>query len=163
MKILLSSVFVIIADQISKYWIKENYILSSSQKVIGDIFRITYVENPGIAFGIRVGEYLPVITIFSVFAVFLVLYYLYSERESDLMIRLGLALILGGAIGNMIDRFFIILNPDNYTGVVDFIDIGLGSYRWYIFNIADSAVTIGIILIFLHSIVSRKNTASPVV
>ena len=67
------------------------------------------------------------------------------------MIVNGLGLILGGAIGNLIDRCYIFIS-DPYNGVVDFIDMGVGHFRWYTFNIADSAVTIGVMLYLLHSL-----------
>lgn len=123
--------------------------------VIGEFFRITYVLNPGIAFGINVGPYMNVITILSLFAVGLIVYYLYLERHSSIILRVGLALILGGALGNMIDRSFMFFSPENFGGVVDFIDVGISHFRWYVFNVADSAVTVGIILyisnsLFLH-------------
>jgi len=63
----------------------------------------------------------------------------------------GLGFILGGAIGNLIDRSYIFFAWP-YEGVVDFIDIGVGGFRWYTFNIADSAVTIGVVLYLLHSL-----------
>jgi len=158
LKILLSSFLVILIDQITKFWIKTNYLLGSSHDVIGDFFRITFVENPGVAFGINVGKYLPIITILSLFAIGLVSYYLYIEREKRVELRLGLALILGGAIGNLIDRLFMLMLPGKYTGVVDFIDIGFRDYRWYIFNIADSSVTIGITLVLLYSLFLTEKT-----
>ena len=160
MRVLIASALVIVADQVSKYWIKHNYVLHSTQEVLGSFFKITYVENPGVAFGISVGKYLPFITLISVFAILLVVYYLYQERHKSLEIRLGLALILGGAIGNMIDRCLMIFLPASYSGVVDFIDIGFNHYRWYIFNVADSAVTVGIVLIMIHSLLNQKNTVS---
>ena len=68
-----------------------------------------------------------------------------------------MSLILGGALGNVYDRVMMILNPENVNGVIDFIDVGLNpSMRWYIFNIADSAITIGIILYLIHSFISEK-------
>ena len=64
-------------------------------------------------------------------------------------------MILGGAIGNLIDRSTIFFT-EHYQGVVDFIDVGIGVNRWYTFNIADSAVTLGIILYFLHTLFTYK-------
>ena len=63
----------------------------------------------------------------------------------------SLGLILGGAVGNLIDRSYIFFSG-TYNGVVDFIDVGVGEFRWYIFNIADTAVTVGVILYLLHSL-----------
>ena len=60
-------------------------------------------------------------------------------------------MILGGAIGNLIDRILIYIPNSTYAGVVDFIDVGIATHRWYIFNIADSAVTVGIFLYLIYS------------
>lgn len=152
MKVLISSLLVVIADQITKLFIKSNYITGVPHDIIGNIIRFTFVENSGVAFGIHVGKYLPIITFLSFFAIALVCYYLYIERKKRVELRLGLALILGGALGNMIDRVLMFALPQKYSGVVDFIDIGINSYRWYIFNIADASVTVGITLILIYSL-----------
>ncbi len=131
--------------------------MGTPHDIIGNFFRITFVENPGVAFGISVGKYLPIITVLSFFAIGLVSYYLYIERDKRLELRLGLALILGGAIGNMIDRVLMFIIPGKYTGVVDFIDIGINQHRWYIFNVADASVTIGITLVLLYSLFLAEN------
>ena len=92
-----------------------------------------------------------VITILSFAATLLIAYFHWQERFNNPLIVAGLALILGGAIGNLIDRssiFFV----EHYEGVVDFIDVGIGTFRWYTFNIADTAVTVGIILYFLPTL-----------
>ncbi len=123
---------------------------NSPVEVLGSFLRFTYVENPGIAFGIRVGGFLPVISVLSAVASILIVYFLYIERNSHLLMRFGLVLILGGALGNLVDRFLMLVHPSSWNGVVDFIDMGFGGYRWYVFNIADSAVTIGIALYILH-------------
>ena len=73
---------------------------------------------------------------------------------------MSIAFILGGALGNIYDRTMMIISPSTYGGVVDFIDVGLFpyGYRWYIFNIADTSVTIGIILYLFYSYLIEKNT-----
>ncbi|NOZ07665.1 MAG: signal peptidase II [FCB group bacterium] len=162
MKILSVSFLVVLVDQFSKYWVRDNLALNSQINIFGNYFRFTHVVNPGIAFGINIGAFMNVITLLSLFAVLLILYYMYLERHSSLLLRVSLALILGGALGNMIDRSFVILFPETYQGVVDFIDIGINQYRWYVFNLADSAVTVGITLYIANSLFSKsKNTASP--
>ena len=80
----------------------------------------------------------------------------WTERNNHPLTVYGLAFILGGAIGNLIDRLSV-LYVKEYKGVIDFIDIGTSSYRWYTFNIADTAVTIGMTLYILHGIII-KNT-----
>jgi signal peptidase II len=113
------------------------------------------VKNPGIAFGIPVGEFSIMVVFLSIIATLFIAYLHWQERNNHPLISIGLGLILGGAIGNLIDRssiFFV----QNYEGVIDFIDIGSSSFRWYTFNIADSAVTIGIIFYLMHSFFTTK-------
>lgn len=131
-------------------------------EVIGDFFRITFVENPGLAFGIDVDANIKFwISIFSIIASIGLVIYLYVVRTENLGFRISLALILGGAIGNFIDRAFygVIYGyaPLFYGKVVDFLDFeffnltlfGRNYDRFAVFNIADSAVTIGIILLLI--------------
>lgn len=73
------------------------------------------------------------------------------------MHKTGIALILGGALGNVLDRVLMVLLPSQYSGVVDFIDIGISnSLRWYIFNVADTSITIGIIIYIFYSFYEEK-------
>ena len=79
--------------------------------------------------------------------------------NDNMLLKLSIAFILGGALGNVYDRILMFLDPINVGGVVDFIDVGINlSMRWYIFNIADSAITIGIILYLIHSFSSGKES-----
>ena len=74
-----------------------------------------------------------------------------------MMHKTGIALILGGALGDVLDRILMVLLPSRYSGVVDFIDIGVSdSLRWYIFNVADASITIGIIIYILYSFYVEK-------
>lgn len=143
--------FTIISDQLSKKWIDINMIQYESWNIIGSFLRFTYVKNPGIAFGISIGGYTLLLVLLSIFATIFVAYVHWTERKNHPLISNGLALILGGAIGNLIDRLSV-LYVDKYEGVIDFIDIGTSTYRWYTFNLADTAVTIGMTLYILHSI-----------
>ena len=76
--------------------------------------------------------------------------FLWKEREGHPLVKYGLALILSGAIGNLIDRFL-------YGKVVDFLDLMIGDFHWYIFNVADSSVTIGMVLFIIHSIIYESS------
>lgn len=173
MRILFLSLFIILCDQLTKLLVRgfeipalgikvEGMRLGESKPVIGDFVRLTYTENPGIAFGINLGNkfYLTLLAIVAVIIVFL---YLYKVRDGNFAIRFSLGMILGGAIGNLIDRVFhgvIFGYAKLFHGrVIDFIDIDFfdinlfGYYidRWPIFNIADASVTIGVlILLFAH-------------
>ena len=155
MKIYLPTVIVVIADQLSKNWINNNFNILESREIIGSFIKFSYVKNPGMAFGLSVGNLAIVVTILSFAATLFIAYFHWRERFNHPLIVTGLALILGGAIGNLIDRstiFFV----QNYEGVVDFIDVGIGTSRWYIFNIADSAVTVGILLYLLYTLFTHK-------
>ncbi len=180
MRILYVTLFVVLGDQATKLFIKGFSIsalgihvkgipLGSTIPVLGNFGRLTYIENPGMAFGIDVGGKL-FFSVFSVIASIGILFYLYKMRNERLLFRFSLALILGGAIGNLIDRVFygVLFNDGGlfYGKVVDFIDIdffnvsifGYHLSRWPIFNIADSSVTIGvlILLIFHRSFVIEE-------
>jgi signal peptidase II len=139
--------------------------------VIGNFFRITFIENPGMAFGFDPGvNYKLWISIFSLAASIGLVIYLYIIRNQKFSLRLAIAFILGGAVGNLIDRMFYGIfygyAPLFYGRVVDFLDFdffninifGRHFERWPIFNIADSAVTIGvIILLFFYKKPKSQN------
>ncbi len=144
MRALVYAAFVVLLDQVTKYLVRQHLELHATVRVLGNFFRLTYVENSGIVFGIRVGSAQPLITGLSIRAVVLILYYFFRERENHVLIRLSLALVLGGAIGNLIDRIL-------FGRVTDFLDFGIGTYRFFVFNAADSAVTIGVILFLILS------------
>lgn len=138
--------------------------------MLGDAIRLTYIENPGMAFGIELGSQL-YLAIFSLLASLGVLFYLHKVRDEVLVIRVSLALILGGAIGNLIDRVFYGVLFDEaplfYGKVVDFIDVNfLHLSRFGIFNVADAAVTTGVVLLLLFhrkTEVPKAQTAGPAV
>jgi len=151
LRVFIPSLLVVVLDQLSKIWIKNNFTLFESRNIIGDFLRFTYVENPGIAFGIRVGSLKEMVTIISITVALYLAFLLYNSKQFVYVEKLSLSLILGGAIGNLIDRILIYIPNSTYAGVIDFIDVGIGTHRWYIFNIADSAVTVGIILYLIYS------------
>ncbi len=142
MRVLSLTVLVIMLDQATKLLIKANFQLYESIKITGDFFRLTYIENPGMAFGIVLaGPWF--FTFFSTIASIAIMVILYRMRNERLMLRISLALVLGGAIGNLIDRFA-------YGRVIDFFDFGVGAQRFPVFNVADTAVSVGmVVLIFL--------------
>ena len=177
MRVLNLTLFVVLTDQISKFFVKgikipflgiavEGLQLGSSRPIMGDFFRLTYIENPGMAFGIDIGGKL-FFSVFSIIASVAILLYLYKARNEHFAFRISLAMILGGAIGNLIDRVFygVIYHeaPLFYGKVVDFLDVdffnltlfGFHLTRWPVFNIADASVTCGVLLmLFVH----RKST-----
>lgn len=131
--------------------------LGSSRPILGDFLRLTYIENPGMAFGIDLGGKL-FFSIFSIFACACILLYLFMSKEESIVFRTSLAMILGGAVGNLIDRVFygVLFGeaPLFYGKVVDFLDVdffninlfGYSLSRWPVFNVADASVTCGVLL-----------------
>lgn len=138
----------LVLDQISKIIIRQTMVIGQSLRVIGQIVRITYVENPGIAFGIRINN-TTFFTILSILASLGVFIYLITHRKEGMGVTGSLALILGGAVGNLIDRLL-------YRQVVDFIDVGIRDVRWPVFNVADSAVVVGMFLLFFFVLRNEK-------
>lgn len=184
MRVLIVTACIVLTDQITKLLVKgisipaigleiQGMRYGQSIPVLGDFFRLTYIENPGMAFGIDIGGKV-FFSIFSVIASIAILYYLYTCRNETLGFRLSLSLILGGAIGNLIDRVFygVIFSeaPLFYGKVVDFFDveffdITIGSFvmtRWPVFNIADASVTVGVVLLlFFHRTVTTVQPGLP--
>ena len=144
MKILFVSVLLVFTDQISKILIRMNMTLYESIPVITNFFNLTHVTNDGMAFGINFpfGIYI-FSTISFIFTIFL-FWYLWTIKDSGIVIRTGVALIIAGAVGNLIDRIFL-------GEVVDFLDFMIGNYHWYVFNFADSYVTVGMGFILYDS------------
>lgn len=161
MRIFIVPFLVLIADQLTKLWVKSNFNPYIPTEILGKYVRITYCENPGIAFGIQVGQFIHVVTVLSVIFTIYICYYLYSIKDEPSLHKTGIALILGGAFGNVLDRAFMVLIPSSYSGVVDFIDIGISdSLRWYIFNVADASISVGIVLYILFSFQSQQTENS---
>jgi signal peptidase II len=112
--------------------------------VLGEFFRLTYTHNPGAAFGINIGEHSRVFFLILSLVALIVLGVIYrATPAADRLRLLALALVSAGAVGNIIDRLRF------EAGVVDFLDVGLGSHRWPIFNVADMAVSIGAVLLLI--------------
>ncbi len=173
MKALYLSFAVVVIDQISKLMVKgfsipflninyDGMYLGQMIPVIDDFFRLTFVENPGMAFGYDPGSnFKLIISIFSLVASIWLIFYLYVIRDKSWSLKIAIALILGGAVGNLIDRTFYGLlfdyAPLFYGKVVDFFDVDFFDFtlfgrsydRWPVFNVADAAVTIGVLVLLL--------------
>jgi len=145
--------FIIVIDQWSKWMIKTSFSLYQSKPVIQDIFHFTYITNDGMAFGLSLPGGKHVLLVLTILLTGFIIGLLWKEKNSHPLVRYGLALILSGAVGNMIDRVL-------YGKVVDFIDFMIGDFHWYIFNIADSAVTVGMALFIIHSLVIEKSKSN---
>ena len=145
-------VVIVALDQWSKWAIKTSFNLYQSKPVIQDLLHFTYVTNDGMAFGLSFPGGKHVLLIMTILLTGFIVGFLWKEKNGHPLIKYGLALILSGAIGNLIDRML-------YGKVVDFLDLMIGNFHWYIFNIADSSVTIGMILFIIHSIyIEQKKT-----
>ena len=181
MRVLFVTLAVVVIDQLTKLFIHgfsipflgvsvKGFEYGQSVNVLGDFLQLTFVENPGIAFGIDIGVnqkfFLTLFTLILVIAIFL---YLYAHQNEKLAYRVAIALILGGAIGNLIDRMFygVIFDyaPLFHGKVVDFINVEFPDFtlfgrtytRFPVFNIADSAVTIGVVLLLFFSPSNKKD------
>ena len=140
---------LVVFDQWTKYYIVSNFNLYQSKPIIENFFHLTYITNDGMAFGLSFPGGKQVLLIMTVILTFFIIIFLWKERKGHPLIKYGLVFILSGAFGNLIDRF---LNGK----VVDFLDFMVGDFHWYVFNIADSSVTIGMILFISHSILYNK-------
>lgn len=143
---------VIVFDQLSKALVLAYMPLYRSIVIIPGFFNLTHVRNPGGAFGFMAQNESPLrhwfFLIAATFALAMILYFYHQTPKSKRFFGLSLALIFGGAIGNLIDRL-------RFGEVVDFLDVYVGYYHWPTFNIADSAVTVGVLIFLLH-ILLRK-------
>ncbi|MCX5833523.1 MAG: signal peptidase II [Deltaproteobacteria bacterium] len=140
---------IILLDQATKHLIDSNMSLGDSFPVIQGLFNITYVRNPGAAFGIfaKSPEIFRTVFLIAVTsaAMLLILYYIRMNRGRDVLLNLALSLIFGGAIGNLIDRI-------RFGEVIDFLDFYVGSHHWPAYNVADSAISTGAVLLLLAMI-----------
>ena len=149
MKILFASAIMVLADQISKTVIRSTMTLYESITVIPGFFHITYITNDGMAFGINFPFGIYIFSGISIIFTIMLFWYLWTIKEEGIVIRSGIGFILAGAIGNLIDRLFL-------GEVVDFLDFMIGDLHWYVFNLADSFVTIGMGIILYDSIILEK-------
>ena len=149
MKVLFVSAILVLADQISKTIVVKTMSLYESIPVIQNFFHFTYITNDGMAFGINFPFGIYIFSAISIILTIILFYYLWTIRYESILIRSGVAMILAGAIGNLIDRLFL-------GEVVDFLDFMIGDLHWYVFNFADSYVTIGMGIILYDSIILEK-------
>lgn len=144
---------VIILDQFTKFYIQKSMKLHQSIKVIDGFFDITYVLNKGAAFSFLAdkptGFTAPFFVIVSVIAIGIIGFLFYQTEKNDYVSLIAFALLLGGSIGNLIDRI-------RHGAVTDFLDFYIQQYHWPAFNVADSAITTGISLFLFSLIFARK-------
>lgn len=138
-------IIVILAlDIVTKAWVMDTFELYERTPVIGDFFRFTYTHNRGAAFGLDIGEHSRIFFLVLSLIALGVLGFIYRGTPSSDRLRiLAISLVSAGALGNIWDRIRL------EAGVVDFLDFGIGASRFPIFNIADSAVTVGAVLLLI--------------
>lgn len=143
----LVAVAVLVADQASKFAVDRFTSPGSFQVVIPGLLNLVHTSNPGVAFGMFADSQAPwrapLLILFSAVVIGLIIWMLATGRAGGALGRYGLALILGGAVGNVVDRMF-------HHGVTDFIDFHVGTYHWYTFNVADTAIVIGAALVIIE-------------
>jgi len=135
---------VLLLDVTSKLAIQRTLGLYQQIDVIGEYVRLTHIQNPGAAFGINLGDSSRLVfMVLSAIALAALMAMYWFTPASDRIRLAAIALICGGAVGNLIDRV------RSVHGVVDFVDVGIGGTRWPVFNVADVAVTTGAIILAL--------------
>ena len=144
---------IILLDQLSKLYIQVTIPLGVSVPIIPDLFAIVHVLNPGAAFGLLAARSSafrnPFFIGISVLAIGFILYYRHRGLEGHPLASFALSLILGGAVGNLIDRLRIGM-------VIDFLDVHYHQYHWPAFNVADSAITVGVSLMLLDLVLGER-------
>lgn len=145
---------IAILDQLSKWAVVETLNRYETVPVINGFFNLVHLRNRGMAFGIMnrpdldLGFYF--LTAGSLVAIGILLAWFFKIKEEARRIIIGLSLILGGAVGNLIDRL-------RFREVIDFLDFYLGSFHWPAFNVADSAITVGVIWVAFHFVFSKDS------
>jgi signal peptidase II len=134
---------IVIADQATKAWLRSALAPGERLEVVGDLVRLVHSQNSGALFGLFRDQALLFGLVSTGVVALIIWYHGSSGRNTPMTIALGL--LLGGAIGNLIDRFRL-----GY--VTDFVDLGIGDVRWYTFNVADAAVSMAIVLLVVLAV-----------
>ena len=147
-----TAVTVIVLDQLTKAWVDASFeraAAGGSTELIGDLVRISKVYNDGAIFGFLDASAM-LMAVLSVFVVVGVVWYEWRHGAGlGPLVTLGLGLLTGGAIGNLIDRV-------RFGYVIDFVDMGIGDTRWYAWNISDAAVFLGILALFAAALLGDR-------
>lgn len=153
-RFLFLSLVILVLDQWSKWWIEQTFPYPSGRVLIPGFLNLTHVRNTGVAFGLLPahGELTGTLILagMGLIALGMVTFYFWRTPDSDRFLLTALALILGGAVGNLLDRLAA-------GAVTDFIDVYVGTYHWPSFNVADSAISIGIVILILDSLLAIKS------
>ncbi|HEV8535182.1 MAG TPA: signal peptidase II [Candidatus Limnocylindria bacterium] len=149
----LVAVGVFVLDRITKAWVAENIPVGTARPVIGDFVRIVHAQNTGAAFGL-LPERTTLLSILSVLAVLAIVYYYRQIASNSWLVSATLGMQLGGAFGNLLDRV-----TQGY--VVDFVDAGVGDVRFWAFNVADSSIVVGIIVVMFALWIEEHRASTP--
>lgn len=154
MRFFIISILVICLDQLTKLWVMQNFGLYDSRVIIPGFFNLTYLTNTGAAFGILAGQpalWRQLLFVGVALVALVAIFVLHKKIASESRwYTVSLALIAGGAVGNLIDRVRL-------GSVVDFLDVYFTTHHWPAFNVADSAITVGVgIFLAVNFIQSRK-------
>lgn len=149
---------VIVLDQLSKWYVRHALPLYESIPVIGGLFSITHASNPGGAFSLLAGTNdafrVPFFFVAATIAIGVLLYFIHQIPADQKWLLFAVAGVLGGALGNLIDRVA-------FGHVTDFLLVYWRSYQWPAFNVADSFITIGVVILIGHSIFRPSSPESP--
>ncbi len=142
----LLTAFVVAADQLSKYWVVRTLAPDGRIAVVDSFFDLVYVLNRGAAFGLLnradITWQKTFFIVTALLALGIIIHIVRSSGENERLLQVGLGLISGGASGNLIDRIRL-------GEVIDFLDVYVGAWHWPAFNVADSAISVGAILVLL--------------
>jgi signal peptidase II len=153
----LGAAAVIVLDQITKSAITSRFAMHEAYPIINGFFNLVYVMNPGAAFGFLAnmsGTFRYVFfTGITVVVILLIIYYIVKSKPQNMLMVISLTLIFAGAVGNLIDRI-------RFGAVVDFLDVYVGTAHWPAFNVADSAISVGAVLMIWEMIMNREKAHS---
>ncbi|OGC92870.1 MAG: signal peptidase II [candidate division Zixibacteria bacterium RBG_16_53_22] len=156
---LLIAFLIIALDQVTKILVLNHLVENVSVSLIGDLLYLRLIFNEGGAMGTSFGPSW-LYMILTIVALILIIRYFITSQSDGVLIKFSLALILGGAIGNLIDRIA-------YGRVIDFIDMdfpdisAIGLYRWYTYNVADAAISVGLVVFAVCIFIPRKHPTNP--
>ena len=154
---ILGATTVIVLDQITKAAIVTKFFMHESYTIVAGFFNLVYVMNPGAAFGFLANasatfRYFFFIGI-TIAVILLIIYYIMKSKPQNMLMVISLTLIFAGAVGNLIDRI-------RFGAVVDFLDVYIGGAHWPAFNVADSAISVGAVLMIWGMIMNREKAHS---
>ena len=158
MMAVLQIAIIVILDQLTKFWVTAKFSLYESKEIIPGFFNLTYITNKGAAFGFLGGDYGQWRHIFFIVVAIAALVFLYFAfkqfKNESRLFAFSITMIAGGAIGNLIDRI-------RSGAVVDFLDFYIKGYHWPAFNVADSAIFVGVTIFIMAHLLTHNDEDNP--